>query len=146
MKRIVEINGVKLEVDLTEAKTIDTYKVGDIVKLLVPKYGDDFTSCCGVIIGFDNFTQRPTIVVAYLEAEYSKAEIKIAYIHGGSKSELTHASPGDVPFSRRRVEQSLDKDIAEKQKALDEANWRKDKFETWFGAYFSDMKPAEQPA
>jgi len=33
-KRIIEINGVKLEVDLTTARRIDEFKVGDTVKVL----------------------------------------------------------------------------------------------------------------
>lgn len=33
-KRIIEIDGVKIEVDLRTAKRIDTYRVGDNVKIL----------------------------------------------------------------------------------------------------------------
>ena len=33
-KRIVEIDGVKIEVDLRTAKRVDSYKVGDNVKIL----------------------------------------------------------------------------------------------------------------
>ena len=33
-KRIVEIGGVKIEVDLRTAKRVDSYRVGDPVKVL----------------------------------------------------------------------------------------------------------------
>ena len=42
-KRIVEIDGVKIEVDLRTAKRIDTFRVGDNVKVLCKEYNGDFT-------------------------------------------------------------------------------------------------------
>lgn len=41
-KKIVEINGIKMEVDMRHAKTIDTYKIGDRVKVLVKQYSDTY--------------------------------------------------------------------------------------------------------
>ena len=144
--QIVEINGIKMEVDLREAKTIDTYKVGGMVKLLVPVY-NGFESYAGVIIGFDAFKVKPTIIVAYLEAAFGKAEVKIAYICEGCKYEIVHASDGDIPLSKKSITDLLGKDIADKQKALDEANWRLGQFEAWFGRYFVDAKTnIEAPA
>ena len=35
-KRIIDINGMKMEVDLRTAKRIDTFKVGDNVKVWLP--------------------------------------------------------------------------------------------------------------
>ena len=135
-KQIVEINGVKMEVDLREAQTIDTYRVGDTVKVLVPKYGDTFEAKCGAIIGFDNFRKLPAIVVAYLDCTYNEAKIEITSIHEGCKHEITHASEGDVPFSKKQVLDLLDGDIAKHQDALSQARWRKTQFESWFGKYF----------
>lgn len=37
-KRIIEINGVKLDVDLSQCKVVENYKVGDAVKVLVKEY------------------------------------------------------------------------------------------------------------
>ncbi|MBE3119151.1 MAG: hypothetical protein IMZ50_10410 [Candidatus Atribacteria bacterium] len=143
-KRIVEINGVKVEVDLREATTIEAFRVGDHVKVLIPGYSNDFKSHAGAIIGFDNFKTRPTIVVAYLDAEYGKAEVKITYICEGSKVEMTHASEGDVPFSKQQVLDLLDRDIADKQKALEGAQWHKERFEQWFGKHFVAAQAASQ--
>ena len=49
-KRIIEINGIKLEVDLTTAKRIDEFKVGDNVKVLRKSYNDTFEVLAGVIL------------------------------------------------------------------------------------------------
>jgi len=139
-KQIIEINGVKMEVDLREATTLETYKCGDMVKILVPEYSNSFKAHAGVIIGFDNFKQRPAIVVAYLDANYGEALVKIAYIHEGCKHEITHASPEDVPFSKEQIDSLLDTHIAKQQKLLDEAMWRKQQFEKWFSKYF-ELEP-----
>ena len=144
--RIVEINGVKMEVDLREAKTVDTYRVGDHVKVLVAEYADSMKAHAGAIIGFDNFKSKPTIVVAYLDAQYGKAEVKLAYIFEGSKTEIVHASDGDVPFSKAQVLELLDRDVAAKQKALDESHWHKERFEAWFGRHFAPEAVTEGAA
>lgn len=82
-KRIIEINGIKMEIDLRTAtsRTVDTFCIGDKVKILLKEYGDSFRSYAGAIVGFDAFQQRPTIIVAYLAGGYSAAEIKFAYIN-----------------------------------------------------------------
>lgn len=48
-KRIIEINGVKLEIDTREAVSIDTVKVGDPVKVLIKDYSS-YKSFPGVVI------------------------------------------------------------------------------------------------
>jgi hypothetical protein len=53
--RVVEINGIKVEVDLRTAKRVDSYSVGTPVKLLKQEYSDTYTTYTGVIIGFDEF-------------------------------------------------------------------------------------------
>ena len=54
-KRIIEINGIKLEVDLSTAKRIDEFRVGDNVKVLRKGYNDNFEVLAGVIVEFVNF-------------------------------------------------------------------------------------------
>lgn len=138
-KRIIEINGVKLELDLRQAEVtqVDTFKVGDNVKVLVkPSYGDT-KILPAVIVGFDNFRTLPTIIVAYLEVDYSKAEIKYAYINEKSETEIVATSPGDVPFERDRVLELLDRDITEKEQALEGAVRKKALFVSQFGKLFA---------
>lgn len=84
-KHIVEINGVKLEVDLRTAKRIENYKVGDPVKVLTKHYGDNYKSNVGVIVGFDAFVALPTITIMYVEQEYNNAEIKFVALNSNTK-------------------------------------------------------------
>jgi len=136
-KRIIEINGVKLEVDLRDCKVVDNFRVGDNVKLLTKKYGDTFEDHAGVIVGFDEFRERPTIIVAYLEVSYSEASIQFAYINKDSKDiEMVKANENDIPFNKSRVLDMLDKGIAVKERELDDAKHKKAHFLEWFGRYF----------
>ena len=73
-KRIIEVNGVKMEIDLRNAKVVENYKVGDYVKVLIKEY-NSYKSYIGNIIVFDNFEKTPTIVIAYLKNEYSSSTI-----------------------------------------------------------------------
>jgi bifunctional DNA-binding transcriptional regulator/antitoxin component of YhaV-PrlF toxin-antitoxin module len=52
MKKIIELNGSKVEIDFESAKKIETYKIGDSVKVIVKKYGNNYSLCPGVITGF----------------------------------------------------------------------------------------------
>jgi len=91
--KIIEINWVKMEIDLRQAKTIENYKVWDNVKILVQSYWDNYDSYIWQIIWFDDFTVNPTIVVAYLKVESSTATIEFAYINQKSqKYEITSLS------------------------------------------------------
>ena len=50
--RVIEINGIKVEVDLRTAKQINQYKVGDNVKLLIKSgYGNGNMTWCLVLYG-----------------------------------------------------------------------------------------------
>ena len=66
-KRIIDINGMKMEVDLRTAKRIDTFKVGDNVKVLATEYNGTHSIKPGVITDFAMFKDLPTIVVAVLK-------------------------------------------------------------------------------
>jgi len=135
-KRIIEINGVKVEVDLRECKTVDTFKVGTNVKVLIKDY-ETFKDYAGVIVGFDEFKERPTIIIAYLDVSYSSASIKFAYINKESKDiEIVQANEEDLPFNKARVLELLDKEIEKKQNDLDDAQHTKAHFLEWFGKYF----------
>ena len=63
---VIEINGSKFDVDFREAKEINTFKVGDKVKVLKKKYLEHVVYP-GIIVGFEQFQKLPTIVIAYLD-------------------------------------------------------------------------------
>lgn len=51
-KTIIEVNGVKLEVDLRTARRIDEIRIGDRVKVLIKGYSD-YKVHAGTVIGFE---------------------------------------------------------------------------------------------
>lgn len=93
-KRVIEIDGVKIEVDLRSAKRIDTFKVGDNVKVLCKEYNGDFKVKPGIITDFANFKEKPTIIVAVLDESYSGVSINFVHIYEGmeDKYEIVYAT------------------------------------------------------
>ena len=141
-KRIVEINGVKVEVDLREAKTIDTFKVGDSVKVLTKgRYGDERKIFPGVIVGFEDFKSQPTVVIAYMEIEYSEATLKFAYLNGDSKG-LDVVSSDDyyLPLKKGSLVDKFDAEIRKAEDNLAELNRKKEYFLSHFNRYFNGDK------
>ena len=138
-KRIVEINGVKLEVDLSTARVVDNYKVGDNVKVLIKKY-DGYESKPGVIVGFDEFKNLPTIVIAYLDTGYDKAEINFVYLNAQTKDcEICPMLEREMPFDKARVLDMFNRNIGKCEQALIDAKNKKAYFLAEFGTYFKDI-------
>lgn len=79
-KRIIEINGVKLEVDLRKATVIDNYKVGDQVKVLSKEYQDTYKVSCGIITDFFyreiDGNQEAAMQILVLEQDYNGIDLK----------------------------------------------------------------------
>lgn len=137
-KRIIEVNGIKMEIDLRHAKVIDNYKVGDYVKILVKHYGD-YRSYIGNIIGFDNFKDTPTIVIAYLKTEYSSASIEFAYYNSKSEGvEITTLNKWDIPLTKSTVLEQFNKEMLKKKQEIQELENKAKIFEELFGKYFED--------
>ena len=149
-KRIVEINGIKVEVDLRTAKRIENFKVGDGVKLLAKEYTDTFKSHPGVIVGFDEFQNRPTIIVAFVKSDYSSTSLQFAYINKDSKDyELAPLQEFETKVSYAEIQKQFDKKIHEKEQELvklkGEKEWFNANYSKWFGKHFGDygMNPSE---
>ena len=136
-KRVIEINGIKLEVDLRCAKTIENYKIGDNVKVLVESYGNEFKSYPGVIIGFDNFQKLPTILIAYLVTDYSSAKIQfVCFNNKMEKIEICPASDNEIPFEKSKVLELLDTEIIKKEEETKDLRNKKEYFLNNFNTYF----------
>ena len=135
-KRIIEVNGVKMEIDLRQAKVIDNYKIGDYVKILVKEYSS-YKSYIGNIIGFDNFEKNPTIVIVYLKNEYSTASIEFAYFNSASEGiEITTLNDWDVPLKKSTILEQFQKEILKKEQEVTEMKNKANIFEQLFGKYF----------
>ena len=138
--RIIEVNGIKLEVDLRQATRIDEFKVGDRVKLLKKEYGDKYVPYVGVIVGFDNFKTHPTIIVAYIKTDYNTASILFEYINSSSTDiELTGVEKYDIPFTKADVLDKLDKEILKKEEEVKDMATKRKYFLDMFGKYFKDQ-------
>jgi hypothetical protein len=135
-KRIIEINGVKLEIDLRTARRIDQFKVGDPVKVLIKTYSG-YESNLGMIVGFDEFQSHPTIIIAYIKSEYSSATIGFVYFNSESKDvEVCPVNEWDVPYSKQDILDRMDREADKKREELRQIEEKKSYFVNMFGKYF----------
>lgn len=138
-KTIIEVNGVKLEIDLRHAKRIDEFKIGDNIKVLIKQYSDSFKSYPGVIVGFDHFEKRPTIVIAYFDDSYLDPNIKFCYFNSESKDiEICHMGEHEKTLDKNRVEDYLDRKILKAEQELDEMKRRKNYFIAQYEHHFKN--------
>ena len=134
--REIEINGIKLEVDLRTCKRVDTFKVGDNVKVLKKNY-DNYSVYSGVIVDFVAFKQKPAIVVAYFNQDYSGVSIKFETITEDSKDiEIAPCLPHELKLNKARVLDKFDLQIADKEREADELRQKKQYFIDNFGKFF----------
>lgn len=137
-KKIVEVNGVKLELDMRQGtlRNVDSFKVGDNVKLLKKEY-ETYKSYPAVIVGFDEFPNMPTIVIAYLESSYGSNDIKFAYINSASKDlELCSMNTMEVVINKSLVLDQIDRLIDAKEREVTELKTKRSYFVDMFGRYF----------
>jgi hypothetical protein len=139
-KTIVEINGVKLEIDMRYAKVLDQYKIGDSVKVLIKEYQNQFVAYPGVIVGFNNFKELPTIVVAYIKVDYSNVEMRFIYLNKETKeTEICPIVDEEIPFDVGHIIDLFDRKIAVKENEIADIQAHKQYFMDQFGKYFKDF-------
>jgi hypothetical protein len=78
---IVEVNGVKLEVDVRTARRIEEFRIGSRVKLRVNVDHIGQRVYPGIVIGFEPSEDLPTILVAYVEDDRTFADLKIVGVN-----------------------------------------------------------------
>jgi hypothetical protein len=136
-KRIVEINGVKFEIDLRTAKQISEYRIGDKIKVLTKGY-NCYESNPGVVVGFDDFIKLPTIIIAYMKKEYNAAPLLFAYINAETKDiEICPAGDDVALFDKADIEYRMNREIEEAENKLKDLISRRDYFLGKFGEIFS---------
>ena len=139
-KKIVEINGCKFEVDLSTARKIEDYKVGDKVKVLHKQYGDSYKVYPAVIVGFEWFNTLPTITVAYLVLEYKEAKIEFLYFNERTKDfELSHAQNEELLIQPADVLKSMNKEIQAKEAEIQDIKRKQEYFLKCFGKFFNEF-------
>lgn len=134
-KRVVEIEGIKLEIDLRTAKRVETYRVGDNVKVLKKRYSD-YVSYPGVIVGFDDFKKLPTIVIAYVDISIASALVEFAFLNAESKDVEVCPMVGDQNvIEKQRAVDMMDKAIEIKQREIEDLKMKKNYFLQNFNTY-----------
>jgi hypothetical protein len=135
-KRIVEINGVKMEVDLRHAKRVDSFRVGDPVKVLVKQY-TSYQSYFGMIVGFDEFKNLPTIIVAYINPSAYESAIQFVYINSETKdTEVVSHDPTDLGIEKADVLEQFNRQITKKEEEIRDLKRKQSYFLSRFGAFF----------
>src|SRR5690606_10723845 len=135
---IVEINGVKMEVDLRHAKVVhENLRVGTKVKVLAKSDYSGPNVYAGVIVGFEPFPSLPTIIVAYMDTGYNDG-LKFAHVNSKStdKWELVPSIDDELPIAKGDVLAQFDRQIEQKEGELRELQSKRDFFLRHFNTYF----------
>lgn len=140
-RKIIEINGVKFDIDLSSAKRIEEFRIGDKVKVLKKGYSD-YKVLPGVIIGFDHFLALPTISIAYLTEEYSSCAISILAYNAETKDVEICASTNeaDLTINKEKVLNYFAKEISKRELEIHNFCQQRDYFNNQFGNFFHDEK------
>lgn len=143
---VIEVNGVKLEVDLRTARRIETLKVGSPVKLLSKGYSGQ-TVYPGVVIGFEPFKDLPTIIVAYVESNWATATIKIASINSKQENfDMIAAVDKDFSVDKTSILSQFNRQIDAKKKEIEAIEEQKRYFETNFAAFWTRIEKENEPS
>ena len=143
-KQVVEVKGVKVEVDLSTAQRIDTFAIGTRVKVLRTEYSQAKV-LPGVVVGFEPFNDLPTIIVAVFKSSYSDVDIEMIYYNSGSEGvELIAASDvqdfDDLILSRDECLAVFTKQIAKLQAEINGLENKRRYIASKFGLLFKDAK------
>jgi hypothetical protein len=137
-KQIIEVNGIKMEVDMRHARRVDHIVVGTKVKVLVKgSYGEPEVHT-GAVVGFEQFQTMPTIIVCYLKVDYSSCELKFAYINAKSadKYEIVVSIDDELPIQKQDVLSRIDREIEKKRGEIEDMDRKRAYFLTHFNTYF----------
>jgi CRISPR/Cas system-associated exonuclease Cas4 (RecB family) len=141
--KIIEINGVKFEVDARTAtlRQLDHIKIGSRVKVLIPGYSDSVEVHHGAVVGFEPFQNSPTIIIAYLKTSYgTAAEIKFLYFNSKSKEQIIVSDENDKEaLEASNIVAAMDKEIVKKKNEIQDLEDRKAYFLQNFKAYWNTL-------
>ena len=133
-KRIIEINGMKLEVDLSTARIVDEFKVGDNVKVLQ----SDNKVSAGVITEFVNFQSLPTIVIAIFKEDYWSG-CGLEFIYFNAKTEKVEVVPcceHELKLDKCRIVDKFNQRIEKAKGEMEDLTAKRDYFIKYFEKHF----------
>ncbi len=132
-RRVIEVNGVKMEVDLRTATVIETYKVGDSVKLLRKRYSDyEVLPAC--IIGFAGFKNLPTIEL--LAIDRGGDILFVAFNAETKETEIAPFNRYEMMFDKADILSKLDSVVNNKREELRVAEAKRKAFVEKFATVF----------
>lgn len=139
------VGAITLAASRDGAVRAEILKVGDTVRVM--NRGNDYTPPkvhTGVIVGFEPFKDLPTIIVAYIEVDYNKAEMKMLYFNEKSSNfEVLAAAPGsNIEIDRTRVLDWFDSEEKKALAAVDEMRAKRRYFEKYFGSVMAEVGEA----
>lgn len=143
-KRMVEINGIKMEMDMRTAVRVDEFKVGDNIKVLDKNYSSH-KLFEGVIVDFLNFKDLPTIQIAYFERDWSGAKINFLNINSDNDSyEILPASKHEFELEKSSVVEKMKLEIEKNKEEAARIQSKLDWFEKFYGKYFGQEQKEEE--
>lgn len=142
-KQVIEINGSKFEVDLSTARKIDEYRIGDNIKVLRNRHGS-FDVMAGVIIQFVEFRSLPTIQIAVFKQDYFGSNIEFINYNAETEDiEISACSPHELYLEKSSVMEKFEMEIAAKQATVDDLRRKRDWFVKYFEQYFTNCEDAK---
>ena len=147
-KQVIEINGVKMEVDMRFAKRVEEIRVGSRVKVLRKKYSDSYEVLHGVVLGFEPFNELPTIIIAVAKIDYSGASIEFVYYNAKTEGlEMVVAIEDDLAaLDKNDFLAHCDREIDKKRNEILELEQRKKFFLDKFNCYWAPVEQAVKDA
>jgi len=136
--RTIEINGMKFDVDMSTAKRIDEFKIGDNVKVLKKSYNDKYDVLAGVIVEFVNFKDLPTMIIATFRQEYSGSTLDFINFNAETEGiEITLCCEHELKLEKCKVVDKMQGEIDKKRHEMEDMIARRDYFEKYFEKYFN---------
>ena len=140
-KRIIEIDGVKVEIDLRTAKRVDSFKVGDNIKILDKEY-DTYKVKPGIIVDFAEFQELPTIVIAVFDEGSWSSTPNISFIYynknTSKKVEIVSCSEDEIKVSKGVIER-FEREIQKKKNEYEDLKNKLEYFKTHFLKVYKEI-------
>lgn len=141
-KRIIEIDGVKVEIDLRTAKRVDSFKVGDNIKILDKEY-DTYKVKPGIIVDFAEFQELPTIVIAVFDEGSWSSTLNISFIYynknTSKKVEIVSCSEDEIKVSKEGVIERFEREIQKKKNEYEDLKNKLEYFKTHFLKVYKEI-------
>ena len=141
-KRIIEIDGVKVEIDLRTAKRVDSFKVGDNIKILDKEY-DTYKVKPGIIVDFAEFQELPTIVIAVFDEGSWSSTPNISFIYynknTSKKVEIVSCSEDEIKVSKEGVIERFEREIQKKKNEDEDLKNKLEYFKTHFLKVYKEI-------